>query len=279
MITRPVLKYQGGKFRIRDWIISFFPTHKIYVESFGGVASVLLQKKRSLTEIYNDINGNIVNLFRVLRDKEKAKELKRLIELTPWSRQEYYDTNIFLKSDNEIERARALIVRAFMGIAAGSAIRSLNGFCTKIDNDSFMQNQTKAWATYPEQIALFCERLQNVTIENRPAIEVIQQYDTDQTLHYVDPPYVIDLWNGTDKNTYSKVLDNLEHEQLLNLLREVKGFVVLSGYDNELYNDILHDWHKESKETRNQTNDKRLETVWISQRTLDALNRQKTLFS
>lgn len=271
MIKRPVLQYQGGKFRIKKWIISFFPEHKVYCESFGGTASVLLNKSRSITEIYNDNNSKIYNVFKLLRDKEKAIELKRRLELTPYSRQEYYETDYIDDDDDDIEKVRKTIIRAFMGIGAGSVNRN-SGFLSAIDNRDYLQHPKNAWLNYPDSILQFCDRLQGVILENRNAIDVIKLYDSPETLHYVDPPYLIGLWNKQNRRVYKNILTDNDHIELLNLLKTVTGYVVLSGYDNEIYRDILTDWHIEHKETINQKRQKRIETIFINPKAWDSLN-------
>lgn len=277
-LYRPVVRYQGGKFRIAKWIISFFPKHKIYCESFGGAASILMQKELSTTEVYNDNNSEIVNVFKILRDKNKAEELKRLIELTPYSRQEYYEAQTNDESDSDIEIARKTIVKAFMGISAGSITKLNGGFSTKFyKSDDYKCANLRAWQTYPDCIQLFCKRLKNVMLENKDGMEVIKIYDTPETLHYVDPPYVTSTWNKNDKKAYKTILTNEYHIKLLELLKTVQGYVFISGYDNEIYKDMLADWHKEQIETKNQNNNKRIETIWISPRTWNALNDQYSL--
>lgn len=278
MIKRPVLCYQGSKFRIAKWIISFFPEHKVYCESFGGTASVLMRKPSSITEIYNDNNSKIYDVFKLLRNREKAIELKRRLELTPYSRQEYYETDYIDDNDDDIEKVRKTIVRAFFGISAGSVNRELTGFLSGINNRDYKQNQKAAWLNYPESIMSFCERLHGVILENRDALEIIKIYDTPETLHYVDPPYLMGLWNKQDRKVYKNVLTDNDHIELLELLKTVKGYVVLSCYDNKIYRDILPDWHIEQKETINQKIQKRIETIFINPKAWDSLNSQNKLF-
>lgn len=275
MIKRPVLSYQGSKFRIANWIISFFPDHKVYCECFGGTASVLMRKPRALTEIYNDNNSKIYDVFKLLRNKEKALELKRRLELTPYSRQEYYETDYIDNNDDDIEKVRKTIVRAFFGICAGSVNRNLSGFLSGIDNRDYKQHQKNAWLNYPDSIISFCDRLHGIILENRDALEVIKIYDTSETLHYVDPPYLMGLWNKQDRKVYKDILTDNDHISLLNLLKAVKGYVVLSSYDNNIYRDMLNDWHIEQKETMNQKRQKRIETIWISPKTWDKINYTK----
>lgn len=272
---RPVVRYQGAKNRIAPWIISFFPDHKIYCEPFGGSAGVLMQKKRSATEVYNDLSSELFTIFKVLRDKEKAEELKRLLYLTPWSLEEYLEAHEHEENETDIERARKGIVRSFMGSGVGSLHRSHCGFLAKIDNESFVCNQSAAWQTYREAIPDFTERLQGVIIDNRDAMRVIEVYDRHETLFYVDPPYVLDTWRKTDKKCYATIMDNEAHKRLLKLLKEVKGCVILSGYDSDEYNESLKGWIKQKKTTLNQLNQYRSECIWISPRAWNALRSRK----
>lgn len=276
---RTVVRYQGGKNRIAPWIISFFPDHKVYCEPFGGAAGVLMQKKRACTEVYNDISGELVNVFKVLRDKEKAEELKRLLYLTPWSIQEYYEAHEHQDVETDIERAKKAIVRSFMGTGIGSIHRSHCGFSVKINKERFICNQSAAWLTYREAIPAFTERLQGVIIEQRDAIRVIEIYDSPETLFYVDPPYTLETWRGSDKKCYVQALDDSDHKRLLDYLKNVNGHVILSGYDSELYNSSLDGWIRQEKKTINNRNQTRTEIIWISPKTWKALNnRQGTLF-
>src|SRR5262245_58814798 len=108
---RPVLRYHGGKWRLAPWIIEHFPEHRIYVEPYGGGASVLLRKSRAFAEVYNDLDGDVVNVFRVLRDRASAAALIRAIELTPWARDEFRLS--YRPASDPVERARRTIARAF----------------------------------------------------------------------------------------------------------------------------------------------------------------------
>lgn len=278
-ITRPVVRYQGSKFRIAPWVISHFPPHKIYCESFGGGGSVLMLKQRSATEIYNDLSTRLVTIFKVLRDPEKSQELKRLIELTPWSRQEYYEAfDCDEENEKDVEKARKFLVRAFMGFGAGALHRPPCGFQTQIEKQSYVAPQLFGWATYPKMIPAFCARLQGVIIENRDAEQVIEQYDTDATLHYVDPPYMLETWRKSDRKVYKHLYSDDDHEHLLTRLKSVKGYVVLSGYNSELYRDTLTGWRIAKKETINQLREKRTELLFISPKTNEALACQGKLF-
>lgn len=159
----------------------------MYVEPYGGAASVLMLKPRSYAEVYNDLNGNVVNVFRVLRDPELAECLRRALHLTPWARAEFNLS--YEPAEDPVERARRTIVQSFM--AFGSSFqrgRSRTGFRAKFTNRH--QTGARDWIGYPKSIPAFVERLQGVVIEERPALDVIRQQDAPDTLFYVDPPYV-----------------------------------------------------------------------------------------
>lgn len=180
------MRYHGAKFRLAPWVISFFPDHYTYVEPFGGAAGVLLQKERSLSEVYNDLDEEIVNVFRVLQDKDQALELERKIRVTPYSREEFKTSFDLTKCP--IESARRTLIRAHMGFGSAGATKGKTGF--RIDSAREYGTPAHIWARYPNEIAAFVERFQSVIIENKPAIEVIDNHDRHNTLFFVDPPYL-----------------------------------------------------------------------------------------
>lgn len=246
-ITRPILRYHGGKFRLAPWIMSFFPPHRVYVEPFGGAASVLLRKERSFAEIYNDRWGVVVNVFRVARDPFQAEQLERALRLTPFARDEF-EAEWPDESTDPVERARRAILRSFAGF--GSA--STNGnYATGFRANSNRSNTTPAhdWVNYPDQVKRFTDRLSGVVIENRPAAQVIETHDSPDTLHYVDPPYPHETRNMRRGNAaYEVEMTAEDHEQLAQTLQACAGMVVLSTYPNELYDRLYADWRREETE-------------------------------
>ena len=258
------LIYPGGKAKISSWVISFFPRHKIYVEPFGGAAGVLLNKTPSPLEVYNDLNSDLVNFFRVLRDKEKAAELIRRLKLTPYAREEYYGFYPMPEGD-DIERARALIVRAGMGIGIRMAVsESRPGFAA--DNKKIRKN-AKVFVNHVERINEIAERFRSVVIEHKEALELIPRYDSPDTLWYLDPPY-----NYRYSFRYSADVDQ---EAMLGAFKNVSGYVVLSGYENALYADELAGWHMETRLHHNFGNRQTKECLWLSPRTWKALQRER----
>ncbi|MCG6227776.1 DNA adenine methylase [Vibrio furnissii] len=270
----PLLRYHGGKFRLAKWITGFFPAHKCYVEPFGGAGSVLLQKTRSHGEVYNDLDQDIFNLFQVLRDPESATHLIRMCELTPYSRDEF--CLAYEKTANPIERARRTIVRSAMGFGSGAATFHPTGF--RCEAKRQYSTSSHCWAKYPPVIEYVCHRLQGVNIENRDATKCMLSHDGVETLHYVDPPYLKDTRSlNSAKAVYQHEMSDAEHEHLLACIYNLKGLVVLSGYDSDMYNDLLVGWSKHEKEARiSSAKGTKLKTecLWLSPSCSDALNKE-----
>ncbi|MDK2594376.1 DNA adenine methylase [Pseudoalteromonas obscura] len=260
----PLLRYHGGKYRLSKWLYSFFPEHKTYVEPFGGAASVLLRKKRSHGEVYNDLDQDIFNLFQVLRNKEDAAQLINLCTLTPYSRDEFKLAYEFV--EDPIERARRTIVRSAMGFGSGAASGHPTGF--RCGTSRKYSTPSHCWQRYPPVLRFVHERLQGVNIENRPAIDCILKHDSPDTLHYIDPPYMLDTRKiNSSGGVYRHEMTASEHESLLVKLSQLSGSVVLSGYPSELYSDLLSKWRIESKQSRISAGSGtglRTECIWIN---------------
>jgi DNA adenine methylase len=229
--TRTVLRYFGGKWKVAPHIISHFPKHKTYVEPFGGAASVLLRKSRSDVEVYNDLDGTMVNLFTVVRDH--GEELARRLYLTPYARTEFFGDR--KKSTDPIEWARKTAVQAFLGYGSnGLGPRSKTGFRSITDHGA------KDWTGYPESLLSVMERLRGVIIEHRCAVEVIDMFDDDDTFFYVDPPYVHETRDS--KANYTHEMTDDDHTALAQVLHSVVGKVIISGYACPLYDKLYADW-------------------------------------
>lgn len=240
--ARPVLRYHGGKWLLAPWIISFFPPHKIYVEPFGGAGSVLLRNSRAFCEVYNDLDEEVVNLFRVLRDRDSALRLCDLLERTPFSRIEF--NAAYEMSDDSIERARRLITRSFQGFGSGSFNRA---YCTGFRAASKQTGRPHAmdWINIPECLWLVTERLKGVVIECRDALEGIRQQDHEEALFYVDPPYVASTRPNSNRKQYRFELGITDHISLARLLHHVRGKVVVSGYASPLYDrELYRGWRR-----------------------------------
>lgn len=250
---KTVLKYPGAKNRIANWICSYIPKHDVYLEPYAGSLAVLLNKERSHIETVNDLHGEVVNFFRVLRDNPEA--LKRIIALTPYSRSEY--DQAYKETEDAVERARRFCVRCWMGFGCANLYH--NGF--KSGQQTNSPNPAKAWGSLPEIMMQAADRLKGVQIENLPALELINRYDTADVFMYIDPPYL----HGTRKNyLYKHEMEDYEHEELLKVLVSHPGKVLLSGYENDLYNGYLSGWNKAYKNTRAEGGLVRTEVLWMN---------------
>ena len=244
-IKHPAIRYHGGKFRLAPWIIEQMPDHVCYVEPFGGAAGVLLQKPRSYAEVYNDLDSEVVNLFRVLRDPELNQRLQEVCALTPYSRDEFRAAQE--ATADPVERARRMVVRACMGFGTASCIGGDSGF--RHDSKRKYATPSHLWERYPETLAAVCQRLQGVIIENRDALAVMRSHDAETTLHYIDPPYMPET-RSKGHRYYRHEMTVEGHEQLLAVAGTLTGMVMISGYDCEVYNDMLTDWKKTEKASR-----------------------------
>ncbi|ECG6807089.1 TPA: DNA adenine methylase [Salmonella enterica subsp. enterica serovar Muenchen] len=206
-IRHPAIRYHGGKFRLAARIISHFPVHRCYVEPFGGAASVLLKKDPSEAEVYNDLDGDVVNLFRVLRDPTTSQALITACALTPYSREEFILA--YQHSDDPTERARRLVVRATMGFGSAGATKGKTGF--RLDTKRNCATAQRIWARYPDNLAAVASRFAG-------GVDV-----------------------GKNR-TYRFEMSGEEHMQLLSELKTLQGAVIVCGYNSELYNDSLPGW-------------------------------------
>jgi DNA adenine methylase len=277
VVTSPVLRYHGGKFRLAQWIMTFFPAHTCYVEPFGGAAGVLLQKPRAYAEVYNDLDRAVANFFRVLRDPDTRARLIESLVLTPYARTEF--ELAWESTDDAIEDARRMAIRAQMGFGSAGATKGHTGF--RIDTKREYGAAQGLWVEYPEAIAAAGARLSGVLIENRPAIDVMKQHDAPTTLHFVDPPYLHStrVLQSKGQGCYRHEMNDAEHAELLDALLELEGFVVVSGYPSALYNDRLSGWEQCETKARisaGRGTALRTEVVWINPACSAALELEET---
>lgn len=277
-ITRPVLRYHGAKFRLAPWILSFFPRHQCYVEPFGGSAAVLLQKQRVAAECYNDLDGDVVRIFRLLRDPSTAAELQRRAALTPFSRDEFdwsYEPAI-----DDMDAAHKMIVRSFFGHGSDSATRGCRtGFRAKLTEGRALP--AAEWSNWSNAVPAFTRRLMGVVIENRNALEVIERMDHPDTLFYCDPPYVHETRSalkGRSSKThgYRHEMKDDDHRRLAEVLNAASGMVLLSGYPSPLYDKELYPhWDRFERRHMADGGKSRTEVVWLNKACADALDRTR----
>ncbi len=258
---KTVLKYPGSKWRIAKWIISYFPAgyeKMTYLEPFFGSGAVFFNKNRSAIETINDLDGNVVNLFKVIR--ESPEELARLIKFTPWSREEY--RNSYEMTGDSLEDARRFMVRMWQAMGAKSSGKT--GWRNNIQD---LNGNVHQWATkLPENIIKASCRLRHtnkhqVNIECQPALQLLQRYARPYVFIYADPPYVR---STKSSRIYKCEMTDQDHIELLEILKKHPGPVMISGYESEIYNSILKGWHIAQKVAQVESGQKRKEVLWMN---------------
>lgn len=250
-----LLNYPGAKWGIAKEIIALMPPHKSYLEPFFGSGAVLFNKPPSAIETVNDIDGDIVNFFRVLR--ERPEELARMISLTPYAREVYDEANAN-RGTGHLDRAYRFAIRCKM--AHAFKCHTKTGF--KIDTYGRERAYcVDNWNKLPDGIREAATRLKEVQIENRPALEVIRKFNHENVLIYADPPYLMDTRGGRQ---YRHEMTEQDHVELLAALLQHRGPVILSGYPSELYDRELKGWTRITRKAYSQSHGARTEALWCN---------------
>ena len=250
------LRYPGAKWSLANKIAANFPPHFHYVEPFFGSGAVFFTKSPSGHELINDLNSLVVNLFTVLRDQ--TDDLIWALETTAWSREEY-DKSDQVTGD-PLEDARRFVVRIWQAHASDLAKKT--GWKNRGVRQS-AAGMSHRWAKVPNQLSSIAWRLSDAEIENRPALEVIKRFSADNCLIYADPPYLHEV---RTQDLYSDEMSQQDHIELLEALHDHKGPVVLSGYDNNLYKEMLKGWKvQELKAPKVEKGASRTEILWIKE--------------
>lgn len=266
-----VLNYPGAKWRIADWITSHLPPHHSYLEPYFGSGAVLFRKCPSNIETINDLNNDVVNLFQCIR--EDPKKLARLIEVTPYSRQEYDIAFYAEKPECKYEQARLFLIKCWQGYGY-----RINQYKVGWKND--VQGRERAyalrhWNELPDRLLPVANRLKQVQIECMPALELIKRFKSPEVLIYCDPPYVFSTRTSHVKRQYSHEMTDEDHGKLLDVLDAHPGPVLLSGYACLLYDERLKHWRRETISERDQMGGKRKEVLWTNR---PAIKHQISLF-
>ena len=252
---RALLNYPGAKWGMSKEIVALMPPHRSYLEPFFGSGAVLFNKPPSAIETVNDIDGDITNFFKVLR--EQPDRLAEAISLTPYSRDVFNDAHENWGSDS-FDRAYRFAIRSKMG--HGFKTYTKTGF--KIDVFSRERSYcVSCWNRFPQDVAQAAERLKSVQIENRPALDVIRKFNHDNVLIYADPPY---LMNTRSCKQYRYEMTEQDHLDLLDALKQHRGPVILSGYPSEMYSRELHGWNEIHRKSYNQNAAQRTEALWCN---------------
>lgn len=268
--------WYGGKFSHLSWLLPLLPEAHHYCEPFAGSGAVLFNRPPSPVETYNDLDGEVVNFFRVLR-AQKA-ELLEQITLTPFSREEFALACEIDTEATPLERARRFYVRARQ-VRTGLAQTASLGRWANCKNTSRagMSGVISRYVGGIEKLDFIAERLLRVQIENRPALDVIRLYDSEKTLFYCDPPYV--HTTRGDSKAYGYEMSDDDHRELAHRLNKVKAKVALSNYDCPLMDELYPapHWKKyyAPEKTTHTTKAKRQEVLWVNY-TMD--RQQQNLF-
>ncbi len=248
------LRYPGSKWSIAREIVRYFGPHYHYVEPYFGSGAVFFTKDPSPHELINDSNGLLVNFFRVLRDR--TEELCWALETTPWSREEYDHSDVVV--GDPVEDARRFVVRIWQAHASDLAKK------TGWKNRGVRQRargMSVRWQRVPAELTELAWRLQDAEIENRPAVELMRRFSAKDCLIYADPPY---LPSTRTQKMYGQEMAEDEHVEMLEVLAAHAGPVVLSGYENELYNEMLKSWERVSvKPPKVEKAAERMEMLWV----------------
>ena len=253
---KAIIKYPGSKWGIASWIIEHFPKHHSYLEPFFGSGAVFFNKPPSDIETINDLDGNVTNLFDCIR--RDPERLARELYLIPYSR-EVYDRAFSEAPDDPFGRAVNFYIRLNMG----HGFRT-NGEKVGWKNDVHGRERAYAvreWNILPERIMEAAKRLKDAQIEHMDAIELIRRFNHSDVLIYCDPPYILSTRHGKQ---YRHELDDAGHVRLLDALLNHKGPVIVSGYDNDMYENQLRGWHREEKTAYSQIASRKQEVIWMN---------------
>lgn len=235
-MIRSLIGYYGGKNRMAKYIIDYIPSNtKIYVEVFGGGGSVLINKPESEIEVYNDIRTGLTSLFRCMTDINRAKELQKRIFNVP------YNEDVFLACKGKCDAHPDEMTRAIMTyVVVMQSFNSAMNSWRKPTPDVLRSYERKIM-----QILDFVPRFKNVIIENKSFEEILEKYDGPDTLFYLDPPYITETRSKGAKNVYKYEFQDLDHELMVDILLNIKGKAIVSGYDHDRYSRIsTGKWNK-----------------------------------
>lgn len=246
----PPLKWHGGKHYLAAKIIALMPPHLHYVEPYFGGGSVLLAKDpEGVSEVVNDLNWELTNLWACLQNEQAFAEFVRQVAAIPFSEAEYQDACRYITPDDcangygrfSVIQAVRFFVRCRQSLAGH--MKSFTGV-TKTRTRRGMNNEVSAWLTAIEGLPAVHERLKRVLILNRPAIDVIRGQDGPKTLFYCDPPYLHET-RATTKD-YQHEMSGVDHIELVEALGRIKGKFLLSGYPNDVYESrrLIYGWNR-----------------------------------
>ena len=261
MKTRPIIKYHGGKFYLSPWIISLFPENyreMTYVEPYCGGANVLLNKEKSLIEVINDLDKDVVNIYRALRDE--PKEIIRRLNLCKYCEETFYRATKKTQFDDYLDNAvNEFILRRM----SRGGLKKAFAWSERLRGGK--PGDVNAWETALKSLPSLAERLEEVHIFDFAALDVIKTFNSERTLLYCDPPYLQDT--RISKTVYSYEMSIDDHIELAHSLNNFNGKVLISSYPSPLYNKLYKGWNIEKKKIANnasqkKTKDKKVEIIF-----------------
>jgi len=260
--------WYGGKAYYARWIIGAFPQHRVYIEPFGGAANILLRKRPSEVEVFNDLDDRVVNFFRVLRDEASFERLVRKLSLTPYSRGEFAALAATPEPEDPVERAWWFFVRCRQAVGGlGMGDLGASSWALSLRTRRGMAEPVSKYLSAIDGLEPIAERFRNVVIEHRPALELIEKHDAEDAFFYCDPPYVPETRHGGKAATYGCEMTYDDHVELLGALKRCRASVMISGYASELYEKELRDWRREALTTKahlKNSGAERTEVVWMN---------------
>lgn len=266
--VRAPFAWYGGKAYYAEWIISHFPAHRVYVEPFGGAANVLLRKRPSEVEIYNDLDDRVVNFFRVIRSRDGLAELERLCQLTPYSRSQFAELVDMPEPAEPVERAWWFFVRCRQSLGGiGMSRLTTSSWCMSTRTRRGMPEPVSKYLSAVEGLPEVADRFRATVIECMPAIDIVKKYDGPDVFFYCDPPYVPSTRHGGSARTYHKEMSTEDHEALLAVLGGCQAKVMVSGYGSELYDRRLAGWSRLSQVAKAHmanSGEDREEVLWMN---------------
>lgn len=228
-----LIRWAGGKGKQLNDLLPLIPQSRVYVEPFGGGCSVLLNKQRSEVEVYNDLDGALVNLFEVVRGDESFDEFARLLDYTPYSREEFERCLSFDGLADPVRRAVAFYTVINQSISGKRLARRGDWARGRMDN------LAGRWFERQQKLGPIHDRVRNVQIECRDALDILQEWDGEDVTFYCDPPYILDT--RSKRKYYAVEPGDDYHNQLVDVLLNVRGCVVLSGYDHPIYHRLVEE--------------------------------------
>lgn len=288
----PPLRWYGGKYYLAAKIVAVIARvpHQTYVEPYGGAASVLLNKEPSPVDVWNDVDGRLVNFFRVLRDPASRGKLLEALSLTPFARGEFAECCQNPEDDDPIESARRFFVLCQQSMSStGAKERITSGMWAKsvgVSRRGMSQNASRWWGNI-EGLSAVAEKFARVQIESMDAMSLFSQYDRANVLFYLDPPYVVSSRAAGARQVYKHEMTNEQHVEMLDRIGSLKGAAILSGYDNDVYRGRMSGWGRieipskarssvaGSTRGRSAPPPDRKEILWLNPRAMEIVRRPK----